>query len=355
MAEALEATNFEMKTAIVILNYNGKAHLEKYLPSVIAHTFPPSGRFGETSIVLADNGSTDDSVSFLKTNFPEIKLLCFDKNYGFAGGYNLALKEIKADVYVLLNSDVKVTEGWLTASLQALESDETIVACQPKILSDLKREYFEHAGAAGGFIDKLGFPFCRGRILTHLEQDSGQYNDIADIFWATGACLFIRAEAFHGAGGFDSRFFAHMEEIDLCWRLKARGHRIVCVPESKVYHLGGGTLKVENPQKTYLNFRNNLLMLYKNLPENRLRKTLFIRRFFDYAAMTQMLLACKFGNAREVVRARRDFRRMRKEMTAERAENLHLTIMQKPYGIFTRSIVLKYYICRKTTFKDLNV
>ncbi len=338
-----------MKTAIVILNYNGKPHLNRYLPDVIRHS-----QLSNVEIVVADNGSTDDSVTFLRENFPEIKLLQFADNAGFAGGYNRALQQVKADIYVLLNSDVKVTQDWLVAPLQALVNDETIAACQPKILSVLKREYFEHAGAAGGFIDQLGFPFCRGRILTKLEKDGGQYNDTADIFWATGACLFIRSGAFHGAGGFDARFFAHMEEIDLCWRLKSRGHRIVCVPESKVYHLGGGTLKVENPQKTYLNFRNNLLMLYKNLPKKHLRKTLLFRRLFDYAAMLQMLLTGKFRNALMVLRARRDFNRMYGQMKADRKENVRLTIVQKPYGIFRGSIVLKYYLCRETKFSVLN-
>ncbi|MDR1699482.1 MAG: glycosyltransferase family 2 protein [Prevotellaceae bacterium] len=347
-----------MKISIVILSYNGRQHLEKYLPGVIRHSHFPllwRGGGGEVEIVVADNASTDDSVSFLQTNFPGIKLLQFDRNYGFAGGYNLALKELKADYYVLLNSDVEVTENWLVAPIQAMEGDSTIAACQPKILSDLRRGYFEHAGAAGGFIDKLGFPFCRGRILTKLEKDKGQYDDIADIFWATGASLFIRSEAFHGAGGFDARFFAHMEEIDLCWRLKSRGHRIVCTPQSKVYHLGGGTLKVENPHKTYLNFRNNLLMLYKNLPASHLRKTLFVRLFFDYAAMIQMIFTGNFKNAQEVVRARRDFHRMKKEMQLDRRENLRLTIIQKPYGIFFQSIILKYYFCRRTKFSQLKI
>jgi len=345
-----------MKTSIVILNYNGKQHLEKYLPSVIKHSSTPDpSNEGELEIVVADNASTDNSVSFLQENFPTIKLLQFKQNYGFAGGYNLALKQIEADVYVLLNSDVEVTKGWLDAPLQALENDKKIVACQPKILSDRNREHFEHAGASGGFIDKLGFPFCRGRVLTKLEKDNGQYDEAAEIFWATGACLFIRSEAFHNNGGFDDRFFAHMEEIDLCWRLKARGHRIVCAAKSKVYHLGGGTLKVENPQKTYLNFRNNLLMLYKNLPKNRLQKTLFIRRFFDYAAMMQMIFTGNFANALMVVRARRDFHRMKEKTKHDRKENLRQTIIEKPYGIFTKSIILKYYICRKSKFSELNI
>jgi GT2 family glycosyltransferase len=332
-------------STIIILNYNGRQHLEKYLPSVVRHS-------AETSIVIADNASTDDSIFFLRTHFPQIKLLQFNENYGFAGGYNRALQEIDADVYVLLNSDVEVSEGWLDAPLQALKEDHNIVACQPKILSDMRREYFEHAGAAGGFIDKLGFPFCRGRVLTSLEKDSGQYNDTVDIFWATGACLFIRSEAFHQAGGFDARFFAHMEEIDLCWRLNARGHRIVCTPQSKVYHLGGGTLTVENPHKTYLNFRNNLLLLYKNLPEKSLSSTLFIRRFFDYAAMLQMLLTGNRRNAREVIRARRDFRRMRRDFLRDREENLRQAIVSLPNGILGKSIVIQYYLFGKKRFSD---
>lgn len=246
-----------MKVAIVILNYNGKAHLEHYLPSVIEHSAPHE-------IIVADNASTDDSVDFLKKNYPQIPLIINGANGGFAKGYNDALAKVKADYYVLLNSDVEVTSNWVDAIVERMESNPKVVAAQPKILSYTEKNKFEHAGAAGGFIDKNYYPFCRGRIFSSAEEDHGQYDSELQIFWATGACMFIRAKAFHDAGGFDADFFAHMEEIDLCWRLQNMGHEIWCYPSSTVYHLGGGTLNYMSPFKTFLNFRNNLYMIHKN-------------------------------------------------------------------------------------------
>ena len=257
-----------MTVSIVILNWNGEKFLKKFLPILINNT-----KTDDIEIVVADNGSTDNSIELLKSTFTQVRTIILDKNYGFAGGYNKELTQIDSEYFVLLNSDIEVTEHWLDNLLNYMVLHKEVAACQPKILSQVNRSYFEHAGASGGFIDKYGFPFCRGRIFGKVEQDTGQYDNTIDVFWATGACLMIRSEVFKKVGGLDDEFFAHMEEIDLCWRLKNRAYRIVCVPESTVYHVGGGTLHTEHPYKTYLNFRNNLLMLYKNLPHNSLTRT----------------------------------------------------------------------------------
>ncbi|MBP6260021.1 MAG: glycosyltransferase family 2 protein, partial [Paludibacter sp.] len=251
-----------MRTAVVILNWNGEKFLNQFLPVLLRNTQLPG-----VDIYVADNASTDNSLSLIEEQFPTVKTLLLDKNYGFAGGYNKALAQINADYFVLLNSDVEVTENWLQPLLNYMNENADVAACQPKIKSFYNRDYFEHAGASGGFIDYLGFPFCRGRVVGTAEMDRGQYDTVIDVFWATGACLLIRSELYNQVGGLDDEFFAHMEEIDLCWRLKGQGFRIVCIPQSEVYHVGGGTLQVEHPHKTYLNFRNNLLMLYKNLPQ----------------------------------------------------------------------------------------
>ncbi|MFW5756155.1 MAG: glycosyltransferase family 2 protein, partial [Tangfeifania sp.] len=246
--------------AIVILNWNGVKLFDTYLPSVIQNSEQPN-----VKLIVADNGSTDNSIEYLRKKFPSVKTIDLKKNYGFAEGYNQALKQVEADIFVLLNSDVEVTPGWLESALKLMEHDDSTVAVQPKILSHKKPHQFEYAGAAGGFIDRFGYPFCRGRILNRLEPDLGQYNKATPVFWASGACMFIKAEAFRKAGGFDGDFWAHMEEIDLCWRLKNQGYRIMYQPARVVFHLGGGTLSYNSPKKVYLNFRNNLFMLYKNL------------------------------------------------------------------------------------------
>ena len=248
-----------MNLAIVILNWNGKNWLEKFLPNVILHS-------GKTDIFVIDNASTDDSVSFLKKKFPAIKIVQNEKNYGFAGGYNEGLKKIEAEIYCLLNSDVEVTENWINPVLDLFQSDLNIAAVQPKVLDYHRRNYFEFAGAAGGFIDNLGFPYCRGRIFEDLEEDLGQYNDETEIFWASGCCLFIRSQDFWDQNGFDQRFFAHQEEIDLCWRLKNSGRKIFYTGKSTIFHVGGGTLNKQSAQKTFLNIRNNLSMILKNAP-----------------------------------------------------------------------------------------
>ena len=334
--------------AIVILNWNGSAYLKRFLPSLLEHT-PDVGAL----FYVADNGSTDDSIDVLRQFFPSVKLILLDNNYGFAGGYNKALAQIKSDYYVILNSDVELTPGWLSPMFSYLEANSSIVACQPKIIAQHNRISFEHAGAAGGFIDFLGYPFCRGRILAELETDQGQYDHVCEVFWATGACMMIRADVFHEHGGFDERFFAHMEEIDLCWRLKSRGMGIVCVPQSKVYHVGGGTLNIENPNKTYLNFRNNLLLLYKNLAGKRLFLIMTLRFFLDYIAAMQLFVTGKPANAAAVLKARRDFSKMKKDFKSSRKENLIKAKISEIPEIFRISIILDYYFLGKKKFSDL--
>ncbi|MCA1764622.1 MAG: glycosyltransferase family 2 protein [Flavobacteriales bacterium] len=267
-----------MKAAIVILNFNGAHHLEQFLPSVVENT--PNW----AEVIVADNGSNDDSLKFMSENYPDIRIIELPENYGFAGGYNEALKQVDAEYYALLNSDCEVTPGWLEGIVAHLDESEMSVAAQPKIKDFNKRNYFEYAGAAGGFIDKYGYPFCRGRIFNNCERDIGQHNDTREVFWASGACLVIKSKAFWAAEGFDAGLFAHMEEIDLCWRLKNMGYRVYCYPKSVVYHLGGGTLSAQSSFKTYLNFRNNLTIIVKNDYRSRYRKRLLKRMVLDGAA-----------------------------------------------------------------------
>lgn len=337
-----------MKVSVVILNWNGKALMEEFLPSVIENT--PSEI---AEIVVADNGSTDNSVAMLKEKFPSVRLIVFDKNYGFAEGYNKAISRIDSAYTVLLNSDVEVTPGWLDAPLAALDAGKSIAAVQPKIRSQRNREYFEYAGAAGGFIDKYGYPYCRGRVMYVVEEDNGQYDRQTDILWATGACLFIRTGIYKKEGGLDARFFAHQEEIDMCWRLRSRGYRIVCTPESVVYHVGGATLNVESPHKTFLNFRNNLLMLYKNLPEKDMQKTLRIRYWLDVIAAVKFFITGNFKNAVAVFRAQREFRRLKKEYLPVRTENLQKTTTPEITEIRKKSLLFSFYIERKRKFSQL--
>jgi hypothetical protein len=271
------------EVAIVILNYNGKRHLEKFLPSVIQHSIG-------SQIIVADNGSTDGSGKYIKDSFPSIRLISIASNLGFCGGYNYALKNIQATYYVLLNSDVEVTSGWLEPSIKLFEKDPTIAAIQPKILSFKQKDQFEYAGAAGGFIDTLGYPFCRGRIFNTLEKDEGQFNDSVPIFWATGACHFVRASLYHQLGGLDEDFFAHMEEIDFCWRLKRAGYQIYYEGKSTVFHVGGGTLSSASPRKTYLNFRNGLSLIFKHLPTSELIWKFPLRLMLDWVAAIKFLL-----------------------------------------------------------------
>jgi GT2 family glycosyltransferase len=265
-----------IRIAVVILNWNGMHHLKAFLPSVCQYSLGTGNR-----VIVVDNGSTDDSVSFVRNTFPQVGLIEFPVNYGFAPGYCKALKEIDAEYFVLLNSDVEVTANWLDPMVAAMDEDPGIGACMPRMRDYVRRDYFEYAGAAGGFIDLFGYPFCRGRLLNSVEKDTGQYDEKRNIFWATGACMFVRSLAYFRAGGLDSDFFAHMEEIDLCWRLRRIGYTIQSIPDSIVYHIGGGTLPNNNPHKLYLNYRNNLYLLFKNLPRGRLFPILLIRMFLD--------------------------------------------------------------------------
>jgi len=336
------------KVAVVILNWNGKKYLEKYLPSVLLHS-----NLSEVKIYVADNGSTDDSVSFLKTNFPTINIICIDANYGFAEGYNKALNKIEAKYFVLLNSDVEVTAQWLEPIIKKMDIDSTIAACMPKILSYHDKKMFEYAGAAGGFIDKLGYPFCRGRIINQIEEDLGQYNDEIDIFWATGACMFVRADLYKKAGGLDGDFFAHMEEIDLCWRFKNMGYRIVYNPHSVVYHVGGGTLPNNNPKKIYLNYRNNLFLLYKNLPTSKIVPTIFTRMVLDGLSALAYLSKFSFSFFWAVIKAHLDFYISIGHSRKKRQQNKLVFINYNHLEIYKKSIVYQFFINKLKTFDKL--
>jgi GT2 family glycosyltransferase len=336
------------ETAIVILNWNGINYLKKFLGIVIKHC---SGK--NTEIYLADNGSTDGSLEWVATKFSEIKLIRFDKNHGFAKGYNLALDQIDARYYVLLNSDIEVSEKWLQPMLRFMENNPDVASCQPKILSYNRREFFEYAGASGGFIDRLGYPLCRGRILNKIEKDNGQYDSSIDIFWSTGACMMVRAEAWRKVGGFDPNFFAHMEEIDLCWRFQRIGFRVTVIPQSKVYHVGGGALPYNSPFKTYLNFRNSLFLLYRNLPEKNFRKIMFTRKILDGIAAIFFLCKGQIKSTRSVWRAHMDFYKKISELKTSRRIILNSGNKEPGKLILNKSIVFEFYIKRNRTFSSL--
>lgn len=337
-----------MSCAVVILNWNGCEMLQRFLPSVVKYSGTEEG-----VIYVADNGSTDDSVAMLRREFPTVKLILLPENYGFAEGYNRALAQVEEPLVVLLNSDVEVTPHWLAPLWDYMATHPEVTACQPKIRSYLQKECFEYAGAAGGFMDSYGYPFCRGRILNVVEKDEGQYDSIVPIFWATGAALCIRKADYEAAGGLDGRFFAHMEEIDLCWRLRARGRKIVCLPQSVVYHLGGGTLQKENPRKTFLNFRNNLLMLYKNLPDEELKRVLRIRTLLDALAALNYLIKGEWRNAQAIWRARKEFALLRKEFKESREENQRAALPQPIPERTTRCILWSYYLQGKRRFSQI--
>ena len=336
------------KISVVILNWNGVGMLQKFLPKVVEY----SANQG-VEICVADNASTDESVSYLQTNFPNVRLILLDKNYGFAEGYNRALQQVEAEYVVLLNSDVEVTPHWLEPLVEYMDAHPEVAACQPKIRSERNKEYFEYAGAAGGYLDKYGYPFCRGRIFDVVEKDEGQYDTVSSVFWATGAALFIRLKDYWEAGGLDGRFFAHMEEIDLCWRLRSRGRGIVCIPQSVVYHVGAATLKKENPRKTFLNFRNNLLMLYKNLPEKDLKKVMFVRGLLDWVATFVFLLKGDGKNARAVWQARKEFKHICPDFASSRTENLAKATGQSIPEKVDYSILWKFHACGKKVFSRL--
>lgn len=332
-------------TKVVILNWNGSAHLRTFLPSVIRTT--PS----DIGIVVADNGSTDDSRNVIRLEFPSVELLELDANYGFAGGYNRALSRIEADYFILLNSDVATTEGWCEPLVAALDNNLSLAAVQPKIRAYTSPDNFEYAGACGGFIDALGYPFCRGRILQCVETDNGQYDISRRCFWASGACMACRSEAFFRTGGFDEDFFAHMEEIDFCWRAQRYGYSIAVEPASVVYHLGGGTLPTNSPRKTYLNYRNNLYMLYKNLPSCRLWYVMPLRMCFDGLSAAVYLLQGRLTLVKQVWRAHMDFYRALRSLRVKR-RLIHANTSPDLYKqifevVYHGSIVMRYYVGKR--------
>ena len=333
------------KVAVVILNYNGRKFLEQFLPNLIANCDPML-----SEVIVADNASTDDSVAFMREHFPDIRLIINDSNGGFATGYNLALRQIEAEYYVLLNSDIEVAPRWIEPVIELMDADPTIAACQPKILSYYHREQFEYAGACGGFIDKYGYPFCRGRVFQNLETDEGQYDTPLEVFWATGACMFVRAELYHQIGGLDDSFFAHMEEIDLCWRLKNAGYKVYCCPQSKVYHIGGGTLPKNSPRKTYLNFRNNLSLLVKNLPDGKVWPTIAYRIVLDWVAAMKFLCEGCFADFRMVFKAHFDFYRRMKSLKEKRVGVKH----KKVSCVYLRNIVFDSILRGKKKYSDLD-
>jgi len=335
----------EYTTAVVILNWNGVEQLQRFLPSVITHT-------QNAEIIVADNASTDHSVAWLEEHFPQVKIIRLSKNNGYAGGYNEALKFVTADFLVLLNSDVEVTSGWLSPLIHTLTADESIAACQPKIRSYKDKEYFEYAGAAGGYIDKYGIPFCKGRIFHTIEKDSNQYNKASNIFWASGACLTIRNKVFKQAGGFDTDFFAHMEEIDLCWTIHRLGYSIAYVPESTIYHVGAATLKKENPKKTFLNFRNSLWMLHKHLPSNKLLPVLFIRLCFDGLAGMHYLSKGQWQQCLAVFNAHMSFY-FSNTNHGKRKKLSSLPYYYSTPLVLNKSIIIEYYFRGKKIFGQL--
>ena len=335
------------KVAIVILNWNGRKMMEQYLPSVIAHS-------QGATIYVADNASTDDSLEWLHIYNNKVKTILLDQNYGFADGYNRALKQVEAEYYVLLNSDVEVTPHWLEPLIDYMDTHSDVAACQPKLLSFVDKTKFEYAGAAGGFIDRFGYPFCRGRLFDTIEADNGQYDQVTPVLWATGACFLIRSKDFWDVRGLDSRFFAHNEEIDLCWRLRIMGRKIVCLPDSVVYHLGGGTLPKGNPRKTFLNFRNNLTMLYKCLPDKDLQYVMRWRWVLDYLAAWQTLILNRnYGDFKAIYQARKAFKKWRKDFEDDRRR---IQTERKETEIPERkkySLLWQYYAKGKKHFSDL--
>ncbi len=334
------------RCAVIILNWNGASLLRRFLPSVVRNTENSVGR-----VIVADNGSTDDSIAVLESEFPTVEVWKMPENYGFAGGYNRCVERASRDGYeyaLLLNSDVETPAGWLSPLVDYLDSHTDVAAAQPKILSVDNTGCFEYAGAAGGYIDRNGYPYCRGRIFGTCETDRGQYDDVADIFWATGAALLVRVDTYMAVGGLDEKFFAHMEEIDLCWRILLTGKRIVAVPDSRVYHLGGGSLPASNPRKTYLNFRNNLLLLHKNLPDATRRRKLLKRRLLDTIAWLKFVLTLQFGNAAAVFRAHRHFAKMQRGYTSHPDVDLLDARNDCRHNILT-----SYYLKGRHLFSDL--
>ncbi|MEN8202874.1 MAG: glycosyltransferase family 2 protein [Bacteroidota bacterium] len=337
------------QVSIVILNWNTRSFLEQFLPGLVQHSQLPG-----VEIVVADNNSSDDSMEFMSRVYPEIRTIKLKENYGFSGGYNHALKQLDSTYFLLLNSDIEVTPGWLEPLIEEMERNEHIAACTPKIRDFKKRTHYEYAGAAGGYIDRYGYPFCRGRIFDQLEEDRGQYDDPAEVFWGSGACLLIRAELYRKSGGLDERFFAHMEEIDLCWRLHRMGYQIHYVPRSTVYHVGGGTLSRGNPMKTFLNFRNNLLLLHKNLPSQRKNWILFSRMILDGISAFRFLLQGDVKDFFAVIRAHRAYFGMKGSYKGTNMINIVRENNVIVSGIYPRSIVADFFLKGKRRFDQLD-
>lgn len=336
------------KVAVVILNWNGKSWLEKFLPSVLEHTSNSA-----YEIIVADNGSTDDSIAFLNEMHPSVSIINLDKNYGFTGGYNRALKQVKAKYFVLLNSDIEVSENWLDILTTEMDKDTNLGACQPKILAYNDKTSFEYAGASGGFIDKFGYPFCRGRIFFSTEKDLGQYNEPVKIFWATGACLMVRADLYKKIGGLDEDFFAHMEEIDFCWHLQNLGFDIKVFPSSVVYHVGGGTLAQGNPRKTYLNFRNNLALLFKNLPFPNNIFVVFQRLTLDGVAGMHAIIKGEFKDTIAIIKAHFSFYIWIPSLLKKRKLIKNKKKISDLKGSYDKSIVYQYFLNKKKKYSDL--
>lgn len=337
-----------VKTAVVILNWNGLNFLKMFLGNIVGKTID-----SDTLVYIADNGSSDGSCEWLSENHPEVRLIRFTENHGFAEGYNLAISQIEATYLVLMNSDIEVTDGWLTPLIRHLDDNPDTAACQPKILSWKERDRFEYAGAAGGFIDKLGYPFCRGRLFSRIERDEGQYDSQTDIFWSSGACMAVRSKAWKESGGFDPDFFAHMEEIDLCWRFHKMGYRIKFIPGSTVYHVGGGALPYNSPFKTYLNFRNSIYLLYKNLPDRNFTLRLFMRKILDGVAAILFLFRGDRGSFSAVWKAHRDAGQVRENLLRKR-EAIKSAGNSEPEGlILNKSIVFEFYIKRNKTYNSI--
>ena len=336
------------KLAIVILNWNGAKMLRQYLPGVLKHSL------GQAAVYVADNASTDDSLSLLQTQFPEVRTIVLDRNWGFADGYNKALEQVDAEYYLLLNSDIEVTSGWLTPMLDYMDDHQDVAACQPKLRSVAQRDHFEYAGACGGFLDRYGYPFCRGRVFDSVELDEGQYDTPMEVLWATGAALLVRARIYNNVGGLDGRFFAHSEEIDLCWRMRILGYKIVCIPESVVYHVGGGTLPKGNPMKTFLNFRNNLTMLYKCLPDSELHRVMRWRWWLDYMAAFEMLILKRnLGDFKAVCRARRAFKQWKHDFDGDRQQIQAGHDGKKIPEQRRFSLLWQYYVKGRKRYSDL--
>lgn len=330
------------RVGVVILNWNGRSWLKKFLPSVLSYSSNE-----EVEVIVADNASTDDSLAFLSSTYPQVKQIVFKENYGFTGGYNRSIAQLDHEYIVLLNSDIEVTPNWISPIIRMMDSDKQIAACQPKILSYHQPTHFEYAGAAGGMIDALGYPFCRGRIFDTIEADKEQYDDARKVFWATGACLFVRTQVYKDLGGLDELFFAHMEEVDLCWRIQNAGYSVWVEPLSKVYHVGGGTLQADNPKKTFFNFRNNLFMILKNRPFIIAYLIIAVRLILDGLAGLQFLFKGKFKHLFAIIRAHLAFHSMQFGYWRNRSEKKKNSI------IYPHSILFKYFILGKKTFKEL--